>query len=288
MSINSGDRPWPRTLAHEDLEWPTEDHRVLVPFHEAVNLTETGVLGASVTFGTDGELYLLHAVDDADVRPERIHEHARLRREIVDRFDVPVIQETEPFADDLLDDVVSSHGITTTVVDQAEESFFPSGRPNDGLSTDSHTLVGTGMGRFDAPASILVPVAKGPHSGLAVRIAGAIARAYDCWLELFHVIPEDAPEATERDAEGLLDAYAYRLAEDVEADYHVLRAPDPATAISEHAGYHSLTILGAPEKGKLRRLLFGSTTDEVTRNADAKPILTAHRSSAESFVSRWF
>ncbi|MFC7194261.1 universal stress protein [Halosimplex aquaticum] len=144
------------------------------------------------------------------------------------------------------------------------------------------------MEAFESPSSILVPVARGPHSGLATRIAEAIARAYDCWMELFHVVPEDAPSEAERDADELLDAYQYRLDDDVDVDTHVLRASDPAEAIIEHSGYHSMTVLGAPEKGTLRRFLFGSTTDEVTQNTDAKPILTAHRNSADSFVSRWF
>ncbi|WP_436927026.1 universal stress protein [Halosimplex amylolyticum] len=288
MSINSGDRPWPQTLDHEDMEWPPEEQRVLVPFREAVNVTETGFLGASVTFGTDGSLYILHAVEDDVSRPAEIREHVELKREIQDEFGVPVVQQTDDYSRSMLDSFVSSHSITTTVVDREEASLFPTGRPEETVLRDCHTVVGTGMDAFDSPSSILVPVAKGPHSGLATRIAESIARAYGAWIELFHVLPEDAPEETERDADKLLDAYSYQLDDDVEVDYHVLRAPDTAEAIVEHAGYHSLTILGAPEKGKLRRFLFGSTTDEVTRNAESKPILTAHRASVDSFVSRWF
>ena len=289
MSINSGDNPWPQVLSHPDLDWPTDEPRVLVPFHEAVNLTETGLLGASITFGTDGELYLLHAVDaDDNEIPDRILDEAELKMEIRDRFPVPVHQTEQEYSPDLLDTFTSSNAITTTVVDREETSFFARDRDEKTVAKGCHTVVGTGMDTFESPSSILVPVAKGPHSGLASRIAEAIARSYDCWIELFHVIPEEASEHVEVDAEGLLEAYEYQLDDDVTVDHHVVRAAEPAEAIIEHSGYHNLTVLGAPEKGKLRRFLFGSTTDKVTENAKPGPVLTAHRNMDDSVISRWF
>jgi nucleotide-binding universal stress UspA family protein len=286
MSINSDDCPWPRTLAHDGLDWPGTEQRVLVPFREAVNLHETSLLGASVAFGIDGELYLLHAVDDgANADPDAIRQDAEVKMAVREEFPVPVVQTEAEFEPDLLDAMIDRHSITTTVVDRAEESFFARGR--DDPAPDCHSVVGTHMDRFDAPTSILVPVAKGPHSGLATRVAEAIATAYDSWLELFHVVPEDASDDVESDAEKLLDAYDYRLDDAVEVDHHVTYAPEAADAIIEHASYHDLTVLGAPQKGKLRRFLFGSTTDAVTEHADSDPVLTAHRNTDESTLSRW-
>lgn len=288
MSVNSPDRPWPQTLAHEDLDWPADDQRVLVPFHEAVNLSETGFLGGSIAFGSDGDLYLLHTLDaDAIERSEAVRKQSELELEVRDRFDVPVIDTVEDYSSGVLDSFVRSHSITTTVVDEEQERFFSRTRSREAVVRDSHTVVGSGMDQFDAPSSILVPVASGPHSGLATKVAQSIAEAYDCWLELFHVIPEDAPDEARADADRLLDAYEYRLDDDVDVDQHVYEAGDPADAIIEHSEYHSVTILGAPQKGKLRRFLFGSTTDEVTRNAEYGPVLTARRNVRESAFSRW-
>ncbi|MFB6121727.1 MAG: universal stress protein [Halobacteriaceae archaeon] len=284
MSINSGDRPWPQQVAHADSDWPSSDQRVLVPFHEGLNADETGLLAGSITFGADGDLYLLHTVDgDAD-HAEALHEQARLKRTVTAAFDVPTYDHLTERTRDAVASFVRDHGITTTVVDESEGVL--SGR-RDRVSAPCHTVVGTGMDTFESPASILVPVASGPHSGLAVQVAGAIARASDCWLELFHVLPEDASESRESDATGLLDCYEYHLDDDVAVDHLVQRGADPAAAIVEHAQYHDLTVLGAPEKGSLRRFLFGSTTDAVTADVDESPVLTVHRNTDESRLSRW-
>lgn len=280
MSINSEGQPWPQTLTHDDLEWPTSDQRVLVPFHDAANLVETGTLAGSIAFGSAGELYLLHAVDDDDSDQSR--KRSELQLAIQEEFDVPVTKAVQEYAPDVLEAAVDSYSITTAVIDEDEEVFA-----SQANRTNCHTLVGTGMDAFDAPSSILVPVASGPHSGLATKIAQSLARAYDCWIELFHVIPEDASRDVETDAHDLLEAYEYRLDDDVEVDHHVCEADDPATAIIEHSGYHSVTILGAPQKGKLRQFIFGSTTDEVKENVGRVPVLTARRKGAGSTLSRW-
>lgn len=287
MQVNSAEYPWPQTLDHEDVEWPSEDQRLLVPFREAVNVTETSLLGASIAFGTDGTLYLLHAVEPSDMTSTDIIRHnAGIKLTVKDQFDVPIVQQRADYSRDLVDSFVATHDITTVLIDNEENSSRIGTDQTDGL--DCHTVVGTGMDAFASPASILVPVARGPHSCLATRIAEAIAIAYDCRIELFHVIPEDASDELHRDATKLLETYSSRVEESVEVDHHVLREPDPADAIIEHADYHDLTVLGAPEKGKLRRFLFGSTADDVMNSSDTKPILTAHRQGTESMISRWF
>jgi len=288
MQVNSEDRPWPQPLDHEDLEWPPEDQRILVPFHEAVNVTESSLLGASIAFGSDGTLYLLHSVDPS-VRPrtDDIRQDAGAKLTVTEEFEVPVVQRREDHSRNVLQTFVDSHDITSVLLDNAEDSFFSRTGPDQAEGLDCHTVVGTGMDAFEPPASILVPVASGPHSGLATRIAEAVASAYDCWIELFHVLPEDAPEERESDAGALLDTYSGRIDDSVEVDTHVVRQSETADAIVEHSEYHDLTILGAPEKGKLRRFLFGSTTDDVMNSSETKPILTAHRKGTETLLSRW-
>lgn len=289
MSVNPDDRPWPRTIEHEGLDWPEDEQRILVPFHEAVNRRDASLLGASVTFGTDGELYVLHTVEgERGESPDAVREESGLQLDVEAEFSVPVTQEERAFSPGVLSSFVGTYSITATVVDRAESRFFSRGRDEKSVVDGCHTVVGTRMDEFDAPASILVPVAKGPHSGLASRIAEAVARAYGSWMELFHVVPADASSERVADARDLLEAYEYRLGDDVAVDRHVSRAADSAREIVDHADYHDLTVLGAPEKGRLRRFLFGSTTDAVTDGADATPVLTAHRRGTESVLSRWF
>lgn len=289
MLVNSDEYPWPQTLDHEDVEWPSEDQRILVPFREAVNVTETSLLGASIAFGADGTLYLLHAVEPGnDTNTNVIRKDAGTKLRVREEFEVPILQQRDEFSRNLLDSFIHTHEITSVLIDNEEESFFARTGSTQAEGLDCHTVIGTGMNAFESPTSILVPVARGPHSGLAIRIAEAIATAYDCWIELFHVIPEDAPEELGDDATKLLETYNSRVADSVDVDYHVLREPDPTDAIIEHSDYHDLTILGAPEKGKLRRFLFGSTADDVMNNNETQPILTAHRKGTDTLISRWF
>ena len=289
MSVNSDGCPWPQPLDHKDMEWPSEEQRVLVPFREAANRTETSLLGGSIAFGTDGELYLLHAVEaDTTADPDTIRKDAEAKLAVKQAFQIPVVQRREAFSPNVLDSFVETHAITSVLVDAEEESFFHQGEADETAGLDCHTLVGTQMDRFESPETVLVPVDRGPHSGIATRVAEAVATAYDSRIELFHVIREDATAQQRNDATKLLDAYSYRIDDDIDVTYHVEHDAEPARAIIERSERHDLTVLGAPEKGKLRRFLFGSTADSVVENAGSKPILVAHRNGTESLLSQWF
>lgn len=281
MSINPDDRPWPRQVAHEDADWPTEDQRVLIPFREQVNAVEAGSLAAGITVGVDGKLYVLQAVEDDSLDPEAIHKESRLMRDLSESFDVPTIQHETHDRRGAIADFVRQHDITTTVLDQAEKFGGPTDR-----HPDCHTVVGTGLEHFESPSSILVPVAKGPHSGLAVKIAAALARAHDAWLELLHVVPADASDSVESDVRGLLDSYSHRV-DGASADCLVEHNNDVTGAIAKQASYHDLTVLGAPQKGRLRRWLFGSTTDTVCEDVQNGPVLTVERKGEGGYLSDW-
>ncbi|WP_229120888.1 universal stress protein [Halapricum desulfuricans] len=289
MPANSDGSPQMQMLEHEDVAWPSEDQRILVPFHEAVNVTETGLLGASIASGTNGTLYLLHAVKPGDTKNTDVIRHdAGTKFLIKQEFDVPVVQQQKELSDDLLRAFIESHDITSVLINREEESFFSRAGSDQTDGLQCHTIVGSGIAAFDSPTSILVPVAGGPHSGLAIRIAEAIATAYDCSIELLHVISEDASEQQENDAAKLLDTYSSRVAGSIEVHCDVLRKPGVADTIIEQSETRDLTVLGAPEKGELRRYVFGSTVDDIMNNTDPQPILTVHRKDTESLISRWF
>jgi len=288
MSVNSDGCPWPQPLDHRDMEWPAEEQRVLVPFREGVNRTETSLLGGSIAFGTDGKLYLLHAVEgDATTDPDTIRNDAKAKMAVKQAFQIPVVQRREAFSPDCLGSFVETHAITSVLVDDEERSFFAQG-DDETADLDCHTLVGTRMDNFESPETVLVPVDRGPHSGIATRVAEAVATAYDSRIELFHVAPENATDKQQDDATKLLDAYSYRIDDAIEVTYHVAHGDEPAQSIIDQSERHDLTVLGAPEKGKLRRFLFGSTADSVVENGGTKPILVAHRNGTDSLLSRWF
>lgn len=136
------------------------------------------------------------------------------------------------------------------------------------------TVVANGCGEMDDLASILVPVAGGPQTELTVRVARALAAHTDAWLELFTVVPKNpTPEQRSEGAEHLADAR--RHLEGFEAfDTWLYEADDPATAIAEQSAYYDAIVMGAPTKGRLERMVFGSTPDSVDESVDI-PVITA-------------
>lgn len=136
------------------------------------------------------------------------------------------------------------------------------------------TVVANGHGDLSDLASILVPVAGGPHTELAVETARALARHTDAWVELFTVIPEE-PTADERStgADHLATA-RQSLGGFEQFDTWLYEHGDPAMAIAEQSDYYDAVVMGAPTKGRIRRTVFGSTADSVDRSVDI-PVITA-------------
>lgn len=125
-------------------------------------------------------------------------------------------------------------------------------------------------------ASILLPVAGGPHSTLAATVAGAVADARDAWVEVLHVLDSDATDDERADAEQFVETVRDRLPDPEHASTWVLDAPDVADAIVEQSTYYDLTVLGAPRRSRLRRLVSGSTTGAVRSGAESA-VVTARR-----------
>lgn len=141
-------------------------------------------------------------------------------------------------------------------------------------STPTDAVVANGHGDLDDLASILVPVAGGPHTELTVETARALANHTNAWVELFTVVPEN-PTADERStgAEYLATA-RQSLGTFEEFDTWLYEHDDPAMAIAEQSDYYDAVVMGAPTKGRIRRTVFGSTPDSVDQSVDI-PVITA-------------
>ena len=203
--------------------------------------------------------------DDADCLPEshRERHHSSVR---------PV----EPAA--TLDPIVEQYDPSMVVVkrrtDQRlfEELFSDRA---ERLSTTADVLTVDGRGETDRIASVLIPIAGGDHSRLAIEAGVAVARANDAAVDLFHVIDGDDPDARDR-GEALLEAARGSIpADGVDLDTWLYEAPDAPDAITEQSRYYDLTVMGAPTDGPLERFVFGSTSKQVQREADS-PVIVAH------------
>ena len=141
-------------------------------------------------------------------------------------------------------------------------------------NSPTDTVVANGCGDLDAVASILVPVAGGPHTALTVRVARALAAHTDAWIELFTVVPEDADADRRSAGAEHLAAARGHLGEFEAFDTWLYEADDPAAAIAEQSAYYDAVVMGAPTKGRLKRIVFGSTPASVDDSVDI-PVITA-------------
>lgn len=136
-------------------------------------------------------------------------------------------------------------------------------------------LVVSGPGSLEDMRTILVPIADGPHSGLAVEAATAIASARDVWIDVLHIVPPSASRKDREQADRMLRDALGRFDSD-RADDWLLEADDVAEAILEESTHYDLTIMGTPERNRLKRFLFGSTTDSVVSESTV-PVLVSWR-----------
>lgn len=134
---------------------------------------------------------------------------------------------------------------------------------------DCDVLVVNGQSGYDPVASILLPVAGGPHSGLAADIARRIAEDCEAWIDVLHVVDENASPRERDAAEELVEAAHDRIARSGKTSRWVLEAADVEAAIIEQSQYYGLTVIGAPTKGRLRRFVHGSTNRSVRENASS-------------------
>lgn len=190
----------------------------------------------------------------------------------------------------ILQKLVREHGISTLVTE---------GRPASSIqkilgmkqfddaefSLDCDTIIASNIARLSSIESILVAVARGPHSGMAVDVGAALARQHQASLELLHV--EDPAGDEEITGEQLLQTASERVGTYEAVSQTHLREEDVARRIIDHAGSFDITVFGAPREGVLRQFLFGTIPDEA-RSETAGPVLVTHRGGVEtSWLERW-
>ncbi|MFC7131812.1 MULTISPECIES: universal stress protein [Salinibaculum] len=139
-------------------------------------------------------------------------------------------------------------------------------------------VVVNGQSGYDSVTSILLPVAGGPHSGLAADLARSIAVDCDAWVDVLHVVDAAASERERQAAQTLVGDIATRIGRPDTTTTWVLEERRTAQAIAEQSRYYDLTVIGAPTKGRLRRLLYGSTNRSV-RDKARSVVLSARSNS---------
>lgn len=122
--------------------------------------------------------------------------------------------------------------------------------------------------------SILVPVAGGPHTELAVELAGTIASQHEATVHTLHVRHPAANDSGHDDVSSLLEDYESLLTEmDVDVESTTIRSEHVAGAITDESANHDLTVLGTTRDPFLNRKLVGSVAEGVGRAAASSVIL---------------
>ena len=122
---------------------------------------------------------------------------------------------------------------------------------------------------FREYASMLLPIANGPHSGLATDVAAVIAHQCDAYIDILHVIDPEASEDTREAAERRVQTAADRVGLDERTSTWILESADPADEIIEQSAYYGLTIIGAPQTSRLHRFVYGSMSTSISSEAES-------------------
>lgn len=102
---------------------------------------------------------------------------------------------------------------------------------------------------------------------------------YDAWVDILHIVGADPDERRRQHAAELVDDVYHRIGRPETTTRWMLERDDIAATIAEQSRYYGLTVLGAPTKGRLRRLVAGSTNQSV--RSDAQSVVLSVRNQSE-------
>jgi len=259
---------------------------VLYPIFESHD-HRTFEIARDIADGADAALLVLDlSADDAEIAEESRRVSSDLLANRLDENHDLTIETRFERTDDPTDEVIrvarnydtrllifdehAPEGLVTPITGDVTD------RISDRVACDAITVERV---RTGPTASVLVPIAGGKHSGLSVSVGGAIARSVGAIVELFHVA--ESGETADRVDELFADA-ARRIPDDVDVDTWTLEREDVADAIVEQSNHYDLTVVGEPTRGRLRRFVFGSVTDDVSEGSH-NTVLVSRRSNGDPF-----
>ncbi|EMA28261.1 universal stress protein [Haloarcula japonica] len=271
----------------ERSETPDSPPRILYPiFSTHDNFTfETAM---NIAEGVEGELLVLDLLDDNSIHSAETTSIGRklLQAHIDEDHTVDahlIVEETDsPLSTAIT--VAQQRNIQLVVFDEHTPELLGEGIRGDAADQmrkkASCDVVSVTHPRSGASiSSVLVPLAGGEHSGLAVVVGGALAAGANAVVELLHVsqAKDDTAQVTE-----LFDTARARLPESVELDTQHLDAPDVAEAIIDESAHYDVTVIGKPTQNRLIEFITGSVTKSVT-DASENAVLTVQRGEEGGF-----
>jgi nucleotide-binding universal stress UspA family protein len=191
----------------------------------------------------------------------------------------------------ILRSLVESHDIDTVITDDHPRSGI---RPllglerveENALGDDCDTIIVTRTDYPDEFDTVLVPIARGPHSGLAIDTGLALARQNEASLELLHVYPRDDEEA-ETQGDAVLEHGLDRVGSFDAVEATIRAAQDVPATILGTTQLYDVVVLGAPREGLLQQFALGTIPENVSATTDGTVVVAHHGGVETSWVSRW-
>lgn len=190
----------------------------------------------------------------------------------------------------MLNGLVETYGISTVITEEQPRSGLNSLLGIDTvdeatLGPDCDTIIVSRTAQTEDIDTVLVPVAGGPHSGMAIDTGLALARRNDASLELFHVYaPTD--ETAESKGEKLLTHGMDRIDTFDNVERTLTGAEDIPQTIIEYTQPFDVTILGAPREGLIQQFVLGTIPESVSTKADGTVLITHRGGTTESWLER--
>lgn len=287
---------------HEPSPTTTDDaYRILVPISNVRE--EQALVGLATELASQqpgGTVHLAHMVQ---LPPHARSRYKPAQREQIRRQSTEQLKGViEPYKS-----AAVSFETSTVVSYRTFEEMFNQARQNDadlvimGWGTDKHwDTLRTGrpldeltsnlpcdflvMKDRDFDASrILLPTAGGPDSGLSAEVAVALRESVGAEITLLHIV--DGEDNYDRGQEFLESWGNEHQLPDTER--RVDTSGNVEQAIVDAATDHSVLILGATERGMLRRLATDSLHIDVIDKVDCS-VLLAERPNRRSLFGRLF
>jgi len=274
----------------------SRDYSVLVPVATREQARILGQIGAIIAKANQGEVFALHVVrvppqltlgegrlllkegrpyletiiQQAKQLDVPVHTMIRLGRQVAEA----VRKTAEEDASDLI--VLGWPGYTNT-------AGLLYGSVIDPIVDNPPTDIAVVRYRERRPlGSILVPVAGGPNSRRAVRLAVSMAMSGDqgpAKVILLHVIPIGARTRNKVRAEQVFN-YVLEGIEYEHIERRLVEGQSVVDTVLEQAEGCDLIVTGATEEPLFRNLLFGNIVEQIARRAEVTVILVKRRSGA--------
>lgn len=226
-------------------------------------------LGEGRLFLQEGRSYLEMVIQQAKVREVPVHTIIRLGRNVAEALRKTALEN----ASDLV--VLGWPGYTNT----AGRLY---GSVIDPIVDDPPTDIAIVRYRARRPLrSILVPVAGGPNSRLAVKLAVNLAWAGEegpAKVTMLHVVPTGARGADRVRAEQVFRD-ASEAVDYEKLEQRVAEGTDVVETILTQAQGYDLVVLGATEEPLFRNLLMGNMAEQISRRAAVTVVMVKRRSS---------